>query len=424
MSQERILILTLLFLVGAYLGRFANRCAVRIPQKFELWETLVHIFKSYPLPFPGLKRRWYQLLPIIGTTFLPGWSPYSGRHVRQREPWVELVTGLLMVALYLVEVPASLRFEHSLLYTPLMPWQLLPPDVVAPIPLISRFLFHAVLFEALIIATLIDYDLYIIPDGVTVPAMAIGFLASLTGAPLFIVPLWFQDPIVLDSFQPLFPEFLAAFLGQPALPQWIINYPWVHMLLHSIVGFVVGGGIIWLVRIIGHFALGKEAMGFGDVILMAMIGMFIGWQPVVTVFFIAPMIALVVVILMFPFIQNKMIPYGPYLSLGTILMILCWPQIWPYAENFFKMGIIVPILAVIMSVMLLVTLSLMQVLKRMAGISLDDDYPTWSSGDHLMFYNTKKSDQAPSTWKQTNWPGEQAAQGQSHLKSWQNGQRF
>ena len=46
----------------------------------------------------------------------------------------------------------------------------------------------------------------------------------------------------------------------------------------------MGGGIVWAVRIIASQALGVEAMGFGDVTLMCMIGAFVGWQPALLIF--------------------------------------------------------------------------------------------------------------------------------------------
>ena len=68
---------------------------------------------------------------------------------------------------------------------------------------------------------------------------------------------------------------------------WVGGDGW-ESLLSSLVGLAAAGGIVWLVRIIGRYALRKEAMGFGDVTLMAMIGSFLGWQACLFVFFLAP----------------------------------------------------------------------------------------------------------------------------------------
>ncbi len=64
-------------------------------------------------------------------------------------------------------------------------------------------------------------------------------------------------------------------------------------LLTALVGMVGGGAMVWAVRIVGSAALRKEAMGFGDVTLMMMIGAFLGWQPTIFIFFIAPFAGLV-----------------------------------------------------------------------------------------------------------------------------------
>jgi leader peptidase (prepilin peptidase)/N-methyltransferase len=352
----------LLFVLGSYLGRFANRCAVRLPQKFYLGESFRHLLAIYPLPFPGLYGKWYQLLPIVGTTFLPGWSPFSGRHVRQREPWIELFNGLLLVGLYCVVVPVSMKYGQSGLFSSYMPITVLSPEQVSPVYLGFRYLFLLVLVEALLIATLIDFDLYIIPDSVTFPPMMLGMLGALTGLPLFLVPIWFQDPASMNLISNFVPENMWFLLEGPAVPSWITAYPWLHCVANSFAGFVIGGGSIWVVRIIGYMVLKQEAMGFGDVVLMAMVGIFLGWQPVIVAIFLGALCASVIAIslIIIQIILNLetlvVIPFGPYLSLGTYLLIFCWGSIWPSAEHYFDLGIIAPLFLLSMAILLYVSL--------------------------------------------------------------------
>ena len=88
-------------------------------------------------------------------------------------------------------------------------------------------------------------------------------------------------------------------------------------LLSALVGMAAGGGLIWLVRVIAAAVLRREAMGFGDVTLMAMIGAFLGWQPCMMIFFLAPLAGVVVGVFRLVFCRDKEIPYGPFLCLAT-----------------------------------------------------------------------------------------------------------
>ncbi|MCL0324223.1 A24 family peptidase, partial [Escherichia coli] len=74
----------------------------------------------------------------------------------------------------------------------------------------------------------------------------------------------------------------------PYLPDWMKNHPHLHGLAWSLAGMLAGGGIIWLGRVSSRLILGQPAIGFGDVTLMAMIGAFIGWQPVLCAMAVAP----------------------------------------------------------------------------------------------------------------------------------------
>ncbi len=67
----------------------------------------------------------------------------------------------------------------------------------------------------------------------------------------------------------------------------------------SLVGMATGMTLIWSVRLVGRFVLGREAMGFGDVTLMGMIGAFVGWQACILIFFLAPFAGLVLGIINF-----------------------------------------------------------------------------------------------------------------------------
>ena len=63
-------------------------------------------------------------------------------------------------------------------------------------------------------------------------------------------------------------------------------------LLGSILGLLVGGGTVWVLRIGGSLAFNKQAMGIGDAHLMAGVGAIIGAPLVVVAFFAAPFVGL------------------------------------------------------------------------------------------------------------------------------------
>ena len=118
--------------------------------------------------------------------------------------------------------------------------------------------------------------------------------------------------------------------GSPA--QW-------NSLLSQLLGMAFGGAMIWSVRIVGFIALKREAMGFGDVTLMAMVGAFIGWQPCLLIFGLAPASAVIVALLQYICTRDNEIAFGPYLALGTLICISYWQWLWfGYARDFFGIG--------------------------------------------------------------------------------------
>ena len=100
------------------------------------------------------------------------------------------------------------------------------------------------------------------------------------------------------------------------------------LLSSSLLGLAIGGGLVWAIRIVASYALGQEAMGFGDVTLMAMIGAYLGWQPALLVFAFAPFAAIVIAVTEFILTRRHEIAFGPYLCLSAVIVILFWDPIW------------------------------------------------------------------------------------------------
>ena len=99
-------------------------------------------------------------------------------------------------------------------------------------------------------------------------------------------------------------------------------------LFTAFVGLAAGGGAIWSIRIVATWALRIEAMGFGDVTLMAMIGAFVGWQAVMIAFFLSPFAAIAIVLVRYVITRDTQTPYGPYLCAGTMLTIVLWDSVY------------------------------------------------------------------------------------------------
>ena len=117
----------------------------------------------------------------------------------------------------------------------------------------------------------------------------------------------------------------AAVMGvEPVGRAWrsLLSAHWLSGLLGSLFGALVGGFVVWLTRILGTLAFGREAMGMGDVHLMAAVGAVIGAGASTVAFFLAPFFGLVLAVYLLVTGTKRELPYGPYLSLGTAFVML------------------------------------------------------------------------------------------------------
>jgi len=102
----------------------------------------------------------------------------------------------------------------------------------------------------------------------------------------------------------------------------------------ALLGACVGAGAISIVGWLGEVALKKEAMGFGDVTLMAVVGAAVGpWRALLTVFAGAALAAVLFPLLVFPVawlrsrragvaFEVPQVPFGVFLAPAALLTLL------------------------------------------------------------------------------------------------------
>jgi leader peptidase (prepilin peptidase)/N-methyltransferase len=360
-------------------------------------------------------RRWSDFLPVIGWFGLAREAKLHGRGFWIRPLVLELACGVGLAALYHWGIT-----EHL---APPIP---APGGVIRASALVlhQQFLSHMILFALLLAATFIDFDEKTIPDEITIPGALAGLLlAALWPDSLLPVlrpvapgiavyaPLLLTDP---DSWIPWLNTWRGAAVGigifvgwcvalVPAtctlrrgwlkavqyylasvaresawwkmlilaalgstliLAVWSLGGPRWQALLSSLAGLAFGGLLIWAVRIVGWVALHKEAMGFGDVTLMAMIGAFLGWQPSLILFFLSPFAALVIALTQWVLTGRRDIAFGPYLCLAAAFVVIRWPHIWSAAGLLFGIGWLLPALLAVSLVLMLGLLMLWRIIEQ------------------------------------------------------------
>lgn len=153
------------------------------------------------------------------------------------------------------------------------------------------FLIYTALACALIVVTFIDLRHRIIPDEITISGLILGLIISFCYPPL--------------------------------------HSSAIHRLsiLHSVLGALIGGGVIYLTGIAGNFIFKKESMGGGDVKLLAMVGAFLGWKLALLTLFSACIFGSIIGLPLRIWRKVELIPFGPFLSIGAIISIIWGEEI-------------------------------------------------------------------------------------------------
>ena len=334
------------FVLGASIGSFLNVCIYRLPRDLSVNEPRRSFCPSCKTPIP-----WYRNLPLLSWLVLRGKCATCGSRIAFRYFAVELLTGLLFLAVWIA-----------------FPW---------PIALA-----YWVLVALLIAATFIDIEHFIIPDEITIGGTVAGVLASLAlpalmgevsrwralaeslgAAALGYVLLWIvleggkkafgKKRIVLDHPTPF--SWVregedAQFVVGEERGLWSDHFSRENdlMLMHCSTAQVderqfenvilelhynrltiaeESFALDEVDRISGvvcELQIPREAMGRGDLKFLAAIGAFLGWRAVLCSIFAGSLVGSVVGLsgmLLGRREWSAKIPFGPYLALGALIWI-------------------------------------------------------------------------------------------------------
>ena len=359
-----------IFAFGCCIGSFLNVVIYRLPRD----ESLVK--PPSACPECGKHILFYDNIPLISWLLLGRKCRYCKTPISPRYFVIELLTGLVFTGLFFLYFRTNLRAG--------MPSFLQGGWFI--------YLTSIILLAAFIAASSIDLQFWVIPVYICWFVTAVGLIASglgvyvidpavigryallpsaspntaslATGAAIGLAISWtllatglikrsYEDSPEhpgkstepqLNHYLEIWKEiiFLLPIIICSAAAYWITRKtppiqawwlvfsqkPVIAGLLGSLWGYFVGCAVVWATRIFGTLAFGKEAMGLGDVHLMGAAGAVIGPAFVVVAFFIAPFFGLTWAGLRMFFKKTRQIPYGPFLSLGVLVVMIFHNRIY------------------------------------------------------------------------------------------------
>jgi len=263
------------FVFGLLIGSFLNVVIYRLP----LRESVV--FPGSHCPSCNAEIKWYDNIPVFSyAILLRGRCRHCRAHIPIIYPAVELLVAFLYLSLFMIHKGQIMNGV----------WLPLMADMV---------------FVSLIVPLVfIDLRHKLLPNAITYPGLVL----------LLVLRLFAPDPWIVSHTPRLF--------GLDAAPIWEVS------LLGSVLGALVGGGTLWLVRE-AYFRLRHvEGMGLGDVKMMLMVGVFLGWQLTLLTIFVGSLLgSLIGMLLILRGGSMKMqIPFGVFLGPAAIISLFVGQQ--------------------------------------------------------------------------------------------------
>ena len=245
---------------------------------------------------------WWENLPLLSWIMLRGRCRSCRAWIGLRYPFIELAVGLLWAACWI-------RFGQPLFAPDLAPGlTILHPAIQSLIQVAGS----AVLVWLLIALAALDAEHFWLPDWLTLPGIAAGFLFTLLQA-------WARD---IQSVQVVrFVQFVQA--GN------LLHAAW-----HALIAILASAGLILILRLGYWLVRRREGIGLGDAKLMALLAAWFGFRGAMESFFFAILVATAAAILWLAILATRRdtgkwaqmpLPLGTFLCVAGLLEIFC-PQ--------------------------------------------------------------------------------------------------
>ena len=259
------------FLFGAAIGSFLNVVIHRVP----IGESIVFPNSACPKCQNAIKA--YDNIPLVSWLVLGGKCRNCKTPISARYPAVELLTALLYVLVY---------------------WQIG----------FGAFLPVALLFVSTMVALIfIDSEHMILPNVITYPLLMFSLVIRI------VFPTFFGGIYISD-------------LNSWPIAQVASLHPILQSLLGAILGALIGGGFLWLVGEAWKRFRGVEAMGLGDVKMMAAVGALLGWRLTLLSTFLGAFSGAVIGVALIARQKDRVlqtqVPFGIFLGIGSIVSLL------------------------------------------------------------------------------------------------------
>ena len=274
------LILVFLGIVGACVGSFLNVVAYRLPR-----ECMSIVRPRSRCTQCSAWISWRDNLPLLSWLLLRGRCRNCRTRISLRYPLVELTTAAWFAG---------------------AAWFLGGAQLLRGIPeqgaLWLHFAVMTLIFCVLLVLALIDWDYRILPDQLTIGGMIVGPLLA------------FAAPEVQHG------KMLLHVAGNGV---WAVR---TDAALNGLLGMALGAGVLWLVGWIGSRIWKRDAMGLGDVKMIGAMGAVLGlWVFLALV--VASISGALVGVIRMAVRKDHQIPFGPFLALGMLMVMIAGPQI-------------------------------------------------------------------------------------------------